>query len=255
MDTTAKGNALERSFYQYLLDQKGNDDLVFGLYPAALCEIRHKPKDPSRETPRDIEFDVAIELRRDGATEPHLIVIFECKNYAGNVPEPEITDFSDKLTRIGRRRTKGVVVVSSKLQSGAQDLARSRGIGIAKFDENGLEMIAERRGGLMNDNQFIRNLVFQNHTRSKPLKFSALFDGSYFDSLQTLLTALNGDGVSPLSDSNASIPFVSDEILARQAHSLLPEIAYKSGPVDLEAICSALSIHVDWREEECQASC
>lgn len=252
MDTTAKGNALENRFYQYLLDQKNNGDLIYGLYPAVLCEIRHKPKYRSCEASRYIEFDVAIELRREGADNPHLIVIFECKNYTGNVPETEITDFSDKLSRIGRHNTKGVVVISSKLQSGAQDLAKIRKLGIVKFNENGLEaIIAERRCSLINDSQYIHNLIFEKNSGRKPLKISAFYDGSYFDSIQTLIGSLSGEDISPLGESNTSIPFVSDTILADKARSLLLEISYKSGPVDLEAICSALSIDVDWSKEEC----
>ena len=44
VSTLEKGNKLEDKFYQYLLAQKRQGDLVFGAYPPKLCKIYKKKK-------------------------------------------------------------------------------------------------------------------------------------------------------------------------------------------------------------------
>lgn len=211
MDTTAKGNDLEDAFYQYLKEQEDRGELVFGLYPAALCQIHKKKSYFCRERQNNVEFDVVIELRREAIKEPHLIVVFECKNYKDSIPETEITDFSDKLTRIGRHNTKGVIVTKTKLQSGAQNVAANRKIGIVKFNEHGIDFIAERRSQQVHETQYIKNLIVANSSRSKPLKFSAFFDDRYYDSIQTFVAGLSGEDTLPDINSNTPVPFIAYE--------------------------------------------
>jgi len=187
MSTIEKGNKLEDQLYAYLQDQLERGDLVFGAHPPTLCEVHKKKKYFCKERGSDVEFDVVIEIRRNNRAEPYSFVLFECKNHKEPVKERDITDFSDKIGRIFGHRTKGLIVTASRLQSGAESIARSRGLGIVKFDTNGLDVIADRTVGAWAENRFVQTQMIDNPRRSKSLKFSGCNDGRYFGSLQQML--------------------------------------------------------------------
>ncbi|WP_420549125.1 ImmA/IrrE family metallo-endopeptidase [Curvivirga sp.] len=249
MNTTSKGNTLETSFYNYLLQQKEDNLLVNGIYPAQLCAIYRKKKYFCSERLNDIEFDIVIELSREGATSPHLIIIFECKNYINSVPESDLTDFSDKLSRIAKHGAKGVLVTNSKLQSGAKNLAEKRKIGIIKFDEQGAKIVAERQNKIANNSNYMYDLLFNKSTSDKSLKFSAFSEGSYFSSTHTFIAALSGQYVCDEKEDNSSVPFIPDDKLQDEANTLLTDSKYISGAVDLRKICSILSIELEYSDK------
>ncbi|KQV29392.1 hypothetical protein ASC96_12075 [Rhizobium sp. Root1204] len=126
MGSVDKGNKLEDAFYEYLLYQKKLGHLLFGVYPPENCKVFKKKSYYCKEREADVEFDVVIELYAQGRREPHLHVIFECKNHSGNVSETHVNDFSSKIGRMFPHAVKGILVVSSRLQSGADKVARNR---------------------------------------------------------------------------------------------------------------------------------
>ena len=256
VSTVEKGDDLENRFYQYLLDQKSRGDRVYGSYDPSLCEIYLKRKYFCAESERDVQFDVVVELFGEGRIEPNSYVIFECKNYKGAIPETEITDFSDKLGRIFKHASKGVMVVSSRLQSGAEKLARKRKIGIAKYDEHGCDIILDRKGGTCAENRFIESQIFENLRPAKSLKFSAYHDGKFFSSIDQLLGSFFSsrfiDGDFAKASDSISVPYVGDDVLKDSAQKTLELIDYKSGPVDLEKICAVLSIDLQAVDQSVQ---
>lgn len=245
MDTVRIGNTLEKAIYDFLIEQKKRGQLLLDTQAPEVCTIRWKPKYYCKERENDVEFDVSIEVRRKPKLEPQKIIVLECKNYSGNVPETEITDFSDKLTRIGRHNTKGFIVVSSALQRGTEKIARSRKIGIVKFDENGLEFIAERRlrGNL--NSKFAKSSLFEQKTQTKKLKFAATFMGRYFDNLTEFLSALVGIPSSNRTEeagTQAHVTYLSKDEIKASANKLLESISYFDGPVDLDDACRYLGL-------------
>jgi Zn-dependent peptidase ImmA (M78 family) len=241
MTTVEKGNKLEDKFYDYLLNQKDKNSYIFGIYPPELCQIHKKRKYRCDERENDIEFDVVVELRRAESVEPHLVVVFECKNYSGNVPESDIVEFSDKLSRLFRHNAKGIMVVASPLQSGAKKLLEKRRIGLAKYDEDGFEILVER----LAEDDFIRKGIFENNTRDKPLKFSAFYNGRFSSSLAELLNSFT----KAKKEANYfSVPFISQEKIKQCTNQLLEEIQYNGGRVNLEDICSYLKIDLKYHE-------
>lgn len=178
-------------------------------------------------------------------------MIFECKNHASAVKAIYIREFSDKISNIFRHACKGVVVVSSRLQSGAENIAKSRGVGIVKYDERGFEVIAQRKGGIGADSGFIKSQIF-NDTPVKPLKFSAYYDGSFFSSVDHFLGSLGK--LQPVKKartdrkSGDSIPYISNGKIQQTAHRLLGHIRYSTGPVDLIKVCSVLSLDLSFTQ-------
>ncbi|WP_319411963.1 ImmA/IrrE family metallo-endopeptidase [uncultured Cohaesibacter sp.] len=243
MNTVKKGNKLEKKLYDYLCEQKRRGDDVYGVYSFRRCNIRMKPKYYSKVREGNVEFDVVIELRAEGRVDPHMYVVFECKNYEGNVPESEINDFTQKLGDIFKHSSKGIIVVKSGLQSGAEKSARNRGVGIVKFDESGLDIIADRKGGIYLEREFVEGQIFPKKRNSKSLKFSAFFEGQFLSSVGHLLATLDPE-IIKVMELKDRIPFISQEESKRYADEVLRKIGYNGGAVNLEKVCSLLGIYL-----------
>lgn len=248
MNTTDKGNELEDQLYDYLYDQINQSELVFGIYPASLCQLHKKKKFYCKLRERDVEFDVVIEVRRNTASAPHVVVVFECKNHAKPIKERDVTDFSSKVGDIFGHGAKGMVVCSSRLQSGAEKFARSKRIGIVKFDEGGIDIIADRKSGAWAENSFVKNQIFDGTRRSKSLKFSAYNNGRFFGTVSQLLCSfdpdLSSEGGRAFSPKINSITFLPEAEIRNAAQNSLRKIRYNSGVVNLEELCEKLDIHL-----------
>lgn len=253
MSSTSKGDKLEDAFYHYLVDQKDRGDLVFGAYPATNCKIYKKKSYFCRERQSDVEFDIVLELYRTGGAAPHLYVIFECKNHEGSISEIYVNDFSSKIGRIFPDATKGIIVVNSRLQSGAEMVARSRAMGIVKFDEQGVEIVADRKGDFV-ENSFLRAQMFQESNVTKSLKFSGFYDGNYFYRIDDLLTGLASEEINypryPSRSADLSAPFLSIDKIKSKAKELHQSIDYISGVVDLVKICDYISVDLHFVDHE-----
>lgn len=244
MSSVDKGNELEDRFYEYLLDQKNRRQHVFGAYPAELCKIYKKKKYFCKERESDVEFDIVIEVIRESAKEPHLVVVFECKNHSGNIPESHVIEFSDKLGRIFKHNAKGVMVVSSPLQAGAQKVLENRKIGLAKYNETGFEIQIER----VAEDSFVRKGIFESINRNKPLKFSAYYERNFFSSVKELFQAFDEDDTKKdiKTHNSFSVPYIPQEDIKKSTAKLLEIVNYQGGRVDLESICSTLKIDLHY---------
>lgn len=250
MNSSDKGDKLEDAFHQYLLDQKERGDLVYGVYSPDSCRIFKKKEYYCKEREAGVEFDVVLEIYANGRPSPHLYVIFECKNYSGNVPELYVNDFSAKLGRMFPHTAKGVMVVSSRLQSGAEKVARNRGLGIIKYDGEGLDIIADRKAQPYIENRFVEFQLFQREPVTKSLKFSAYNDGKFFSSISQFLGSLHPELAGDVDESPTTIPFMPPEAIKSSVREVLKLVDYRGGPVDLEHICSALSIDLQYSGQE-----
>lgn len=252
ISTVHKGDALEDAFYEYLIGQKESGKLVDGLYQPELCEIHKKKRYYCSEREANVTFDVVIEIKRDNAKGFALVIVFECKNYEGGVPENEVTDFSDKLQRIFKHNVKGALVFSSKLQSGAMNLAKKRGLGLIKYDQCGFEYIVQRQAGRLIDSSYIKNSMFLSANNYKSMKFSAYCDGAFYNSLADLMGSWLGDRESNNSDNQSvSLQYISYEDMEARAANLLSQISYQDGVVNLPKICDSLSLELEYTEETC----
>ncbi len=252
MNSTAKGNKLEDELFKYLIDQQGRGGRVYDLYPSDLCKIRKKPKYDCPERKKPVEFDVVIEVYREGRETPHSYVVFECKNYKSGIPESRVTDFSDKMGRIFGHSVKGILVVSSRLQSGAENIARSRSMGIVKLNDNGLDVVADRRQWRAVDSAFVKSQIFEGENRVKSLKFSAYFDGRFFSSIGQLLESFEHDadrGKSENGSGRVSAPYISPDDIRAFATDVLEGVSYKEGAVDLNGICAAMSLKLKFSQK------
>ena len=251
VNSTLKGNKLEKSFYEYLLAQQERGELVFDAYPADNCKIYKKKEYFCAERGGNVEFDVVIEFFRRGSLTPHSYIVFECKNYGRSIPELHVNDFSLKLSRTFRHAAKGVLVISSRLQSGAEHVARHSKLGIVKFDEHGLEIIADRRDRSFLEYNFAKKQIFESKKATKSLKFSAFYDGSFYASVRGLVEGfleIAPSGQPNRERHHPGVPYVPTDAIKASARDLLGLVGYESGPVDLKNICAALSIDLEFTD-------
>lgn len=249
MKTTEIGNKLEDQLYEYLIDQSEMGEWLNGAFPPELCQIRQKAKYPSRNTGRAVEFDVVIEARSKGRTEPILFVVFECKNHKSALKELYVRDFESKLASVFGHAAKGIVVTSNRLQSGADSLARSLRLGIVKFDSSGLNTIADRSAGRWHEPGFIAAQIFTTVRETKSLKFSGVIDGTYFASPLALLQGLEVEASGQSSHHGDTgprlgVPFLTEEALKLAALQALYTSEYSEGAVDVEAVCRCLNLEL-----------
>jgi len=253
MNSTEKGNKLEDKLVEYLCDQFDRDELVFDLYPANLCKVLKKQKYHCKDRGDDVEFDVVIEVRRKERLEPHVYVVFECKNHQKAVEEIYVRDFSDKLGSVFGQSVKGMIVTTSRLQSGADSVARNRGLGIVKFDENGIDVIADRKGGTWTETRFMQTQLFDTPQKPKALKFSALHEGELFGTVHQLLQSFETDQVDEDDKLGCwkakSVPFLTDAKIQIVTQESLTCIQYAKGAVDLESLCREMSLELNFSNQ------
>ncbi len=78
-----------------------------------------------------INLEVAIEAYREGASEPFMLWLWECKHKASRKVEVgEIRELHSKIQELGVSRTTGAVVTRIGFQSGAVQLAQQLGISL-----------------------------------------------------------------------------------------------------------------------------
>jgi hypothetical protein len=80
-----------------------------------------------------IKFEVAIEAFDDGASEPSLVWVWECKDHSSSGRKVEVADIevlNDKIDQLGRSRFKGSLVTTHGFQTGATQRAKACGISL-----------------------------------------------------------------------------------------------------------------------------
>lgn len=141
MSTTSKGDAFERRAHNALKEVLICDRLC--VSPKA-AKIFRKKAYHSRDRDADIITDISIEVTLPTKERPSLIWIFECKDYSGCIPVDDVEEFHAKIQQIGEDNTKGTIVTSGALQSGALNYARAKGIGVVRLlPDNQIEHVIE----------------------------------------------------------------------------------------------------------------
>ncbi|MDH4441078.1 MAG: ImmA/IrrE family metallo-endopeptidase [Rhizobium sp.] len=241
-----KGDELEDHLYQFLLDQQRRGELIYGLSHPNNSKIFKKKKYFCKERKNKIEFDVVVETYQPGSSQPSYYTVLECKNYRSALPDEKVRSFSDKLSSVFRHNAKGVMVVRNAIQSGAENIIRERGLGLAKYNPMGLDLVIARIGIIASDRELISSNIFTGESRSRHLKFSGLYDGVCFASLGHLLGKMHGSFCEEISSLRNSVPFLSSASIAEVAASVASSTGYVSGPSNLERVCEHLSLSLHY---------
>jgi hypothetical protein len=103
-----------------------------GLLRESCRVLRHK-RYYSRDRMSDIEVDIALEVFLPGASNPTILWIWDCKDYANAIPISDVEEFHAKLQQIGADNTKGTLIARGPFQRSALRYATSKGIGICRL--------------------------------------------------------------------------------------------------------------------------
>jgi hypothetical protein len=138
----AKGASFELDVYQWLHGLWTKDQLP---YRKALSSVHHKKPYPSRDRGGNIITDVSVEVYRVAGADPMLIHVWECKDYGGKVGIADIEELHSKLEQIGADKTKGHMVTTADYTKSVVNYARSKGIGLVRFDAHAKLYLTEAR--------------------------------------------------------------------------------------------------------------
>lgn len=175
------GESLELQIKRILEDQIATGELGFD---AAHAKVFHRKAYFSRDRNKDIIFDVVVEITREGATEPWLVWILECKDLTRPVAVDEVEEFSAKLQQIGVHGTKGTIASRNRFQEGSLEFARAKRIGLLR---------------LLPDGSVIRLLEAVRHLTDEEVHFGLTHpDSQYLLSLSYGFST-NGVGVDSLT--------------------------------------------------------
>lgn len=157
----AKGLAYELEVAKAIEEKLADGSL--GLDPAQ-AKVRHKPAYFSRDRQKDISFDVAVELYRNGSSEFYWVWVWECKNYSHRVPVEDAEEFHAKLEQVGADRTKGTMVSPIGFEKGTVEYAKAKGIGLCRYITEGslVHLMEDSRG--VADSDILRALTVPETT-------------------------------------------------------------------------------------------
>ncbi|WP_246804739.1 ImmA/IrrE family metallo-endopeptidase [Mesorhizobium mediterraneum] len=126
-------------------------------------------------------------------------------------------------------------------------------MGIVKYDEAGLEVVADRSVRYCLENRFVKSQIFRSEHPIKSLKFSAFHDGRFFGTINHFLRSLElGPSVDvEIEDERTRVfvPYLPAEHIEKSAQEILEQVGYKSGPVDLKKICSMLCLDLQFSDQ------
>jgi hypothetical protein len=251
MTTTARGEEFEKQIYNDL-EQMVLDGRFFARKEC--CRVFHKKGYFSKDRQKEIVFDVAVEISLPGSDEPSVLVLIECKNYAGRVPVDDIEEFYAKVQQIAPAGLKAIVASRSSFQEGAFAFAKSKGIGLLRhFSPDSLEWVLRRSAsGSVSAGNAASNAYYALRQQD--------FLGSYFDYfcffgekytaslfeffgalLRDILTADDAAAVETDADPRFTVPFLTNDQIELECKKLRSEIGYDGGEVSTGDICALLA--------------
>lgn len=268
MNTTKKGNAFRDLIYSIFERDIKNDNFH---YKSEHCEIDTEKK--YRARPREISFDVAIEIyrrprdkRSEGEAFSQLILI-ECKDYEGRVPVREVEKFAFDVVQIRDTglSVKGIFITKNAYQDGVYNTCREYGIALARYvGTDTLQWELERSASAgtepnaAEDAIQIHRGLTEEHFTSHIYDIYGYSGGTLTNSLWGLIEnlfgadLLNEEWLEKIKNSEKNlsvVPYIPDKGIEAIVNRVLKSIGYSGGEVPIRAICelesqrSGLGVH------------
>lgn len=143
MNTVRKGDILENHLFNILSKQIEEDRFLF--YKKEYLKIYKKKSYFSTDRDDKVIFDVVIEVSKPNSERPHLILLFECKNYTHAVPVNDVTELFGNGQGIIKHASnvKCILVTNAKLQSATESFLKNKGMGYIQLSENQVDITDE----------------------------------------------------------------------------------------------------------------
>ena len=124
-NTTAKGDAFEERVFKIFQKLLQAEALPINCKRS---QIYRKKKYISKESKKEIVFDIAIESFMPDSEEIANLTLIECKDYASPIEDSKIRDFIFRMHEVGAN--KGYFFTTSRFQSGVLEIAKTNHVGL-----------------------------------------------------------------------------------------------------------------------------
>jgi Zn-dependent peptidase ImmA (M78 family) len=244
----AKGTRFEAKVYNYL---RGFIEDGHFFAQSKCCRLFRQKGYASKERGADIKFDISIEIYNPGDSEYSLLVAVECKDYRSSVPVADVELLDSRMQQVSGGNTKGVIIATSALQSAAIGLARSKGIGVARwFSKSDVKWTLKRTPACWGFRAFNSVtaeealLALTSETGSSwPYELYGLNDRGTNSIAELVVDAVHShigqDAFNLLAREPSdidSIPYYSQDAIDEEVSSLLGRLDYRDGRVPLALI-------------------
>jgi len=238
-NTTAKGNLFEDKVYDLFNELISTGDFYLN---SRSSKIFKKKKYYSAARNDTITVDISIESYIGDTDVYSSLTIIECKDYSKNVPVDDIEEFCYKLNQIGEQNTKGFVVTNSSFQSGAINIAKSKGLGLVRINQNQEFEWINRR--VDRKSKYLDFSYTQEQLCIKVLKeinFVGFFGHVGYDSLSQMFVDMRIIDRFNNNSKFIKFPFISKEAIDKKIESLPNDIIYDIGKLNSERLCEYIS--------------
>jgi hypothetical protein len=231
LNTVAKGDKFENIVFIKMKELLEADKI--GLSPT-YSKIFQK-KAYRGTSGNEIVFDIAIETYHSDSNEISTLTLIECKDHKASIQSRDIRDFDGRIKDV--RGQKGYFITTSKFQEGALNEAKSKRIGLAKFNIARLdieEWILKRRIGHQDNNkrEAISNELcglFTEHT----FQFASICDYKYYSNF---IDFFSEEILSKFPI--ITVPFLSSDVIESKVNDLLSKMQY---PLSMQRDTSLLT--------------
>lgn len=256
MNTSAKGSAFEEEIFQLfksLIDQ--------GKFWAAsnCCEVFLRKPYYSADRCKNIIFDVTVEIKMLGKSEPSVVVFIECKNYSHPVPVNDVEEFWSKVQQVSGANAKAIFVTNAALQEGTLNFAKAKKFGLIRyFSRSNFKWELTRSPSAFGapqvhtiNDQLYRAMTSQDY-KSDFIDCYCFVSGSLHFRINFLFERLCLELIESLSDSDIalllnpekeayqSVKYLAKDEISNVAKNCLSNVGYKVGRVDLDNMCKWL---------------
>lgn len=238
LSTTLKGDLFEKQVYDLLKQMLDNDELFVSRKNS---KIFWKKAYYSEARKSKISFDISIESYINDSENYSSLTIIECKNYDKKVPVDDIEEFSEKLNQIGEHNTKGIVATPASFQSGALNVAKSKGIGLVRISsKNTLDWVNHRKDRVANeyDTEAI-NLYLSIENSNK--NFFAYINNKTFESLSDWLVNLKIIDKYIPQRNHIHIPYISKQEIDNRIKEIKTDELYENDRLSIATLCVTVS--------------
>ncbi|STQ90893.1 ImmA/IrrE family metallo-endopeptidase [Iodobacter fluviatilis] len=261
INTTQIGDKLEDQIFNYFKEKIDSDSFYV---KRTNCQIFKKKGYYSKDRGSNIIFDISIEIFYSDPDCYTSLILIECKNYSHNVPVDDTEEFFAKVQQVGPANSKAIIVSTAAFQSGAQNFARSKGMGLVRyFPSNEIKWILHRTPSQLITQKSIditQNILSHSNNRSQffnfyiqtPLRLTTalcdLIEDLTIDS--SLAHEQTHNATKKVRIQNNSIHYITKDVLEEKCTKILNHINYYNGEVSLEKIClleednSNLKVHI-----------
>lgn len=238
LNTTLKGNLFEQQVFNLLKELLDNEDFFVS---GKRSKIFWKKSYYSEARKSFITFDISIETYLNNSESYSLLTIIECKNYDKKVPVDDVEEFDSKLNQIGEHNIKGIIATPSSFQTGALNLARSKGIGLIRVSsKNTLDWVNHRKDRVSNEYE-IETIESYLTTENRGKNFFSFVNNKSFETLSDFLIHLKIIDKYIPPRSHIRIPYKGKEEIEKKITQIINGNLYENGKLNTESLCKSIS--------------